>query len=1020
MRSWPYLLGWMPLLTSVVHGVSVNFSSCVSNSVIRSGTYFEAQYVDALYDNNLNQVNLTVMGNMYGSMPDLSTDTNRLTTLRTSASILQYDLSNSYKSFCSFVENGTCPFGPNNDIGFATSYPLGSSYYFVSISTLVAVIDPTAAANVFACIRTSITPTFSSSVYAVLTFAPLGVLVLVGFGVILAAIYNPWTGTKDFFSWSSNYGQDPDTLRLVTPGFGDVLQYLQFAYLIGSLNLEFPGFYQPAVSSVSWASLQFNYSAVSHESINRGLDNIYAVDGEWGISNQSQLVGQGEDVDVWTSFVIWLLVLIGAMVAIAQFCFVTRWIWYRVRSRHSVDLRSKNWPVTGGMIIRMLFVYFALPLVTYSSFQLLISPHTPVYISVFAGILLLIWIVSAVLAIHTIRLTKPQQALYDDLPTLLLLGPLYNTYTERGFMFCAVQLLCTCLRGIVIGAVQPSGIAQLTLLAIIELVFFLSLNIFRPFHPTTSMNIYHLVLSTIRLLVTLFSVAFIPALSVSDTIKGWVAYVILLLHALVIIVIFFVHALQAIIETFARLAGVTGETSNTFARAFGLRQLARRRRPKENLVATELSGDASLTHVEIPSVGNLEKSPLDYSLRPTASAFFDRPAGPISSGSNQPSPSPISPNSPFAYYRMPRRTRPSESRAAARNASDESSQPLNKPTSEKLPTRSTTLSSSGVGHVAPADAVYNEAESSIHESSKIDDDSDIWNTASLVETPRYVDYAVRESDVYLQSRAGTATTPSGQSTLLSSTSAFAPQQQQQGRYREPLSFASGHSRKLGTGPADPTGVSAGVRGWFSRQMYTAADKLRIGPRNKGFVVVRNTPMRSAGYDEELGHRISTLPEERDEEIVDDTARKLVSTKPGANLNVLVDQNVPKNTFTPIIRSPVPPAIRRQMQMQQEQGEQLPKPQTSSQASATDDPEPSSGDSDSTGIMTGRATALFSPSDEQQAPLPASEAMIQHDAESPLDVSTVGAVKSTRVGDAIRSSNYGTEGFESGKLIDGED
>ncbi|KAK9332863.1 hypothetical protein V1520DRAFT_367378 [Lipomyces starkeyi] len=1010
MRNIWHLLGWLPFFTCLVHGVSIDFSSCVSNSVVRSGTYFESTYVDALYDDNLNQVNLTITGNMHGSVPDLSTDTNRLTTLRTSASILQFQLSNTYERFCSYVENGSCPFGPNNDIGFLTSYPLANSYYFVSISTLVAVIDPTAAANVVACIRTSITPTFAPSVYAVLTFVPLGVLVLVGFSVVLAAIYNPWTGTKDFFSWSSNYGQDPDTLRLVTPGFSDVLQYLQFAYLIGSLNLAFPGFYQPTLSSVSWASLQFNVSSVSHMSRNHRLHNIYSVDGEWGISNQSQLIGQGEDRDVWTCFVVWLLVVVAAVVAIAQFCFLTKWIWYKVTSRHSVDLRSKNLPVTGGMIIRVFFNYFSLPLVAYSSFQLLISPHTAIYISVLAGVLLLIWIVSAVLAVRTIRLTKPQQALYDDLPTLLLLGPLYNTYTERGFMFCAVQLLCTCLRGIVIGAVQPSGTAQITLLAITELVFFLSLNIFRPFHPTTSMNIYHVILSVIRLLTTLFSVAFIPTLRVNDTAKGWVAYAILVLHALVIIVVFFLHALQAVIETFARLAGVTGETSNTFARAFGLRQLARRRRPKEKLGPMEISGDVTLADVEIPSTGNLEKSPLDYSLHPSLSAnLLDPSAGSISAGGKQSSP--ISPTSAFAYYRMPRRTRAVGSWAATRSATDESSQSANKLTSELRQAPSISSSASGVPQVA-ADPFRGEDDSSVIGTAKNDGDSDIWNPASLADTPRNVDYAVRESDVYFHTR--TATTLSGPSSLPSSTSAFSSQER--GPRREPLSFAPRYSRKLGTGPADPTGVSAGVRGWFSRQMDTAADKLHIGRRNKGFVVVRNAPMRSVVYDEEFGHRVSTLAEERDEEGLAEIAEKVMSSRQNPNRNIMVDQTVPKNTYTPIIRSPVPPALRRQQQRQQ----QPPQLSPSRQAFAPDDVESSSEESDSADIMTSSATALFSPMGEQQG----SQVMIQHndrdESGASLDTSAVGAVRSMRVGDAIRSSQYGTEGFESGKLIADED
>ncbi|KAK9319745.1 hypothetical protein V1517DRAFT_281289 [Lipomyces orientalis] len=1013
-NTW-YLVAWMPVLIGVVHGVSIDFSSCVSNSVVRSGTYFESTNVDALYDDDLNQVNLTITGNMYGSLPDLSADTNRLTTLQTTASILQFDLSNAYQRFCSFVDNGSCPFGPNNDIGFFTSYPLADSYYFVSVSTLVAVIDPTEAANVVACVRTSVTPTFAPSVSWVLTLIPIGVLLLVGFSVLLAAIYNPWTGTKDFFAFSSNYGQDPDTLRLVTPGFGDFLQYLQFAYLVGSLNLAFPGFYQPALSSVSWASLQFNDSVASRDSKDRSLSNIYAVDGEWGISNQSQLVGMGEDKDVWTCFVVWFLVVVAAVAVIAQFCFLTKWIWYKITSRHSVDLRSKNLPVTGGMIIRLFLNYFSLPLVAYSSFQLLISPHTPIYISVLAGILLLIWIISAVLAVRTIKRTKPQQALYDDLPTLLLLGPLYNTYTERGFMFCAVQLLCTCLRGIFIGAVQPSGTAQIALLAIVEVVFFLSLNVFRPFHPTTNMNIYHIILSAIRLLTTLFSVAFIPSLRVGDTTKGWIGYVILVLHALTVILLFFLHALQAIIETFARLAGVTGRTSNTFARAFGLRQLARRRRPKEKLEPVGISGDVTLADTEVLSVGNLvDRSPLDFPLHPSLSGkLLDRSAAPISAG-GKPS-SPISPTSAFTYYRLPRRTRLASGRAATWNATDESSQTAITPASELLQQPSAASSSSRVPQGGP-DPFYSEADVLVTESVKNDGDSDIWKSVTLSPTAKNVDYAVRESDVYFHARSATTTTPSGLSALPTSTSALSSADQ--GKRREPLSFAPRHSRKLGTGPADPTGVSAGVRGWLSRQMDTATDKLRIGRRNKGFVVVRNAPLRSVGYDEESGHRVTTLAEKREEEDIAGVPEKGATARRNPIRNVMVDQAVPKNTYTPIIRSPIPPAIRRQQQQQQQQQQSQLSP--SRQALAADDTESSSGDSDSGGIMTGSDMPLFSPSDKQQVSQAVSQTDNYDERGGDLDASAVGAVRSMRVGDAIRSSQYRADGFESGTLINDEE
>ena len=93
-------------------------------------------------------------------------------------------------------------------------------------------------------------------------FVPLLVLLAVGVGTVVAAMFSPW-GTTDIFLWSTNYGRDPDLIRLVTPGFGDCLQYLQFAVLTAGLTLDYPGFFQPVLSQGSWSVLMFNESFVS-------------------------------------------------------------------------------------------------------------------------------------------------------------------------------------------------------------------------------------------------------------------------------------------------------------------------------------------------------------------------------------------------------------------------------------------------------------------------------------------------------------------------------------------------------------------------------------------------------------------------------------------------------------------------------------------------------------------------------------------------------------------------------------
>ena len=140
-----------------------------------------------------------------------------------------------------------------------------SSYSFTSLIATFLIKDGDSNATPLGCISADVTPDIGSPLTAILRYGPLAILVAVGVATAFAAVFSPW-GTVDTFKWTTNYGRDADLLRLVTPGFGDCLQYIQFIVLTGGLTLSYPGFYQPVVSQASWSALMFNTSFVSKRS----------------------------------------------------------------------------------------------------------------------------------------------------------------------------------------------------------------------------------------------------------------------------------------------------------------------------------------------------------------------------------------------------------------------------------------------------------------------------------------------------------------------------------------------------------------------------------------------------------------------------------------------------------------------------------------------------------------------------------------------------------------------------------
>lgn len=455
---------------------------------------------------------------------------------------------------------------------------MDSSYAFTSLIATFLIIngDNLDPATNLGCISTEVTPDLGGSISSMLRLVPFAVLILVAIATAVAGILSPW-GTTNLFKWTTNYGRDADLLRLVTPGFGDCLQYIQFVALTGGLSLSYPGFYQPVVSKFAWSALMFNKSFVTKGNGTQALkDGIYVTHGVHGLDHLSQLVGMTGVSDIWAGMAVWLLSIIAIVTAVIQIGFFLQWAFRHFSRIQEEDLRSKNMPFTVGNVIRIVFSYFLLPITSLSMFQLVIAGSSPPATVALAALLLFTLVIFAGWLLRVVATSRPRSFLFDDLRTVLLYGSLYNTYSDDAATFALVPVLLTFVRGIGIGAVQPSGIAQIVLLAICEVINIVTLHAFRPFHSPTSMNAYHTFFAGVRFISILLMVAFAPSLGVTDGAKAWIGYAILVLHAIVLIFGFLLNAFQTIVEVVARLAGVGVDDDSGFAKVFGLRQLSRR------------------------------------------------------------------------------------------------------------------------------------------------------------------------------------------------------------------------------------------------------------------------------------------------------------------------------------------------------------------------------------------------------------------------------------------------------------
>ncbi|KAH6639315.1 hypothetical protein C7974DRAFT_388240 [Boeremia exigua] len=776
---------------------------------------------------------------LFGKIEDVDKTSNHYTTLFSDFRTLTYSSwTPKGVQFCAHTLNNTtpgCPMGPAFDAnasdpdtlpGFTVSHDFHSTYAFSTWASELRIVSGNERANTLGCVSANITPDLGKRLSDAACYFPAAVLILVGIATVFAATCSPW-GTSNIFRWTSNYGRDEDLLRLVTPGFGDCLQYIQFIVLAGSLSLNYPGFYQPAISQASWSVLLFNQSFVSKGNGSQSLDDgIYIVNGTYGLTRLGQYVGLTMERDMWACMAIFLLAVIAIVIVLTQLGFIGRWLMRMLTNTQDGDLTGKNWSFTAGHIVRLVFNFFMLPIVALSLFQLVVAPRSPGSV-VGASVVLLIGVMGIASWIFwLIFTTRPRAHLFDDLPTVLTYGPLYNTYSDDAAPFAFIPVLLTILRGIAIGAIQPSGIAQIIMLAICEVILILTLHAFRPFQSNTSMNAYHTFFSVIRLACILLSVAFVPSLGVAESSKGWIGYAILLLHAVVLVFGFFLNALQTIVEVIARLSGAGADTRGGLTKVFGKRQLSKRvnhrqQRSSLNSNAAMLVNDEnkniqlmeSRSRSMSASSAVLLNQPYDRDEQRRSGGYdFNEGTSPgtpgvnpmpfnfLGGGSGQSSRRPTMGGqleTADPYYRPPRvRTNTMDSVGPGARGRGQppvgSADIVDAPYSDRVDIEAAHDAGEGPSRASPAYLRMNR-----------ENDSD-----PNLERRNNTDYSVRESDFYYGLRGP--------------------------------ALSSQPSRKLKTGPADPMSPVSSATGWFKSLNLMGGGRKK--EKSKGFEVVRSTRM----------------------------------------------------------------------------------------------------------------------------------------------------------------------------------
>ncbi|BGP12904.1 hypothetical protein JCM10213_005144 [Rhodosporidiobolus nylandii] len=221
-----------------------------------------------------------------------------------------------------------------------------------------------------------------------------------------------------------------------------------------------------------------------------------------------------------------------------------------------------------GNLTRALML-FHLPLCLFSTYQFTLYSSAPTSTFALAVVTFAVVCVGVPVALLWRIHAKSIRELYTNLPTLLSLGVLYNTYSDECTLFPLSTFGGNLVVGIVIGAAQNTGTAQAAVILLVEVGQTLATSLWLPWADNAAMGPLAFLLSLARIIIAVLLVVLSPTVNVSASAASWIAYIVFLVEGLVLLLLVWVVAFK-LLELVVRLVGGVPFDESRSSRGGGL------------------------------------------------------------------------------------------------------------------------------------------------------------------------------------------------------------------------------------------------------------------------------------------------------------------------------------------------------------------------------------------------------------------------------------------------------------------
>ncbi|EWY97092.1 hypothetical protein FOYG_05574 [Fusarium oxysporum NRRL 32931] len=382
------------------------------------------------------------------------------------------------------------------------------------------------------CGKAKITPDLGDGISAALTFVPLTILIVI--------TLSSWRVNHNSLSYA--HGLNASSLWSAVLDVTSYLRYLQFAFIAASMSIEYPGFFVPAVSKLSWASLLYWSGPFSNGYMYEGpTGGMYASNASYGLGFMTQMLRYPNMLNTLGNSLINLIILTSPIFFLLLISF---WIFSRSSSVHSLPflsiLQKAAWTTIGVALC-----FFSVPLLSYISYDLILVGYLPNYRIGLAVVMLLIILAAGHILVHVLDDQAGDQRKPPRASQLETNNPNVNFHTLWRVLSRHIPHTMPLLQAIGVGGLQGFPLAQLFMLIACEAFIIIShLNSKRSMLVKSSTTIY---VSAMRLILLFLTSIF--AMPITEATRQCIGYVVLILHGLVILAGFFIKHAWKLYET---------------------------------------------------------------------------------------------------------------------------------------------------------------------------------------------------------------------------------------------------------------------------------------------------------------------------------------------------------------------------------------------------------------------------------------------------------------------------------------